>query len=84
MMERAQIESRVRDLLVQALGVPAASIGPDFSISSTPAWTSLNHLMMISQVEGEFGVFFSNQQIREVTSFQAIVDAVTNRLPGGA
>lgn len=84
MMERAQIESRVRDLLVQALGVSAASIGPEFSVSSTPAWTSLNHLMMISQVESEFGVFFSNQQIREVTSFKGIVEAVANRLHGGA
>jgi acyl carrier protein len=79
-MDRAQIESRVRELLVQVLGVPSTSIGPEFSASATPEWTSLNHLMLISQIEGEFGVFFSNQQVREATSFESIVEAVANHL----
>jgi len=83
-MDRAQIEPRVRELLVQALGVPSTSVDPDFSASSTPAWTSLNHLMLISQVEGEFGVFFSNQQIRDLTSFKGIVEAVATHLHGSA
>jgi acyl carrier protein len=84
MMDHAQIEPRVRELLAQVLGVPSNSIGPEFSATSTPAWTSLNHLMMISQVESEFGVFFSNQQIRDVTSFKGIVEAVANHLHSGA
>lgn len=79
-MDRAQIESRVRELLVQVLGVSSTSIGPEFSATTTPQWTSLNHLMLISQVEGEFGVFFSNQQIRDATSFKSLVEVVANHL----
>jgi acyl carrier protein len=67
-------------LLAQVLDVPAASVGPDFSASSSGAWTSLNHLMLISQLENEFGVVFSNQEIKGLTSFAAIVDALDRRL----
>jgi acyl carrier protein len=72
--------SRVRELLAQVLDVPAASIGPEFSASSSSAWTSLNHLMLISQLESEFGVVFSNQEIKGLTSFSAIVEALGRRL----
>jgi acyl carrier protein len=72
--------SRVRELLAQVLDVPAASVGPEFSASSSSAWTSLNHLMLMSQLENEFGVVFSNQEIRELTSFTAIVQTLDRRL----
>jgi len=72
--------SRVRELLAQVLDVPAASVGPGFSASSSSAWTSLNHLMLMSQLENEFGVVFSNQEIRELTSFTAIVETLDRRL----
>ena len=84
MSDKPQIESRVRELLSQVLGVPSTSIAADFAAPSTPTWTSLNHLMLISQLESEFGVFFSNQQIRDMTSFQGLVDAVARHLDHGA
>jgi acyl carrier protein len=72
--------SRVRELLAQVLDVPATSVGPEFSAGSSSAWTSLNHLMLMSQLENEFGVVFSNQEIRELTSFTAIVETLDRRL----
>ncbi len=72
--------SRVRALLSEVMDVPAESIGPEFSSSSSSAWTSLNHLMLISQLENEFEVVFSNQEIRDLTSFGAIVGALGRRL----
>lgn len=79
MSDQARTE-RVREVLAQVLDVPAAGIGPEFSATSSSAWTSLNHLMLISQLEREFGVVFSNQEIRELTSFTAIVESLDRRL----
>jgi acyl carrier protein len=76
--------SRVRELLAQVLDVPATSVGPEFSASSSSAWTSLNHLMLMSQLENEFGVVFSNQEIKELTSFTAIVQALDRHLDSSA
>lgn len=79
MNDQARI-ARVRELLAQVLDVPEAAVGPEFSASSSSAWTSLNHLMLISQLESEFGVVFSNQEIKELTSFTAIVETLGRRL----
>ena len=49
------ITPRVRTILSQILGVPAEAIGPEFSADSAAEWTSLNHLMLVSQIESEFG-----------------------------
>jgi acyl carrier protein len=76
---REQIEARVRELLGQVLDVPSESIGPELSQALTPSWTSLTHLMLMSQIEGEFGVFLSNQEIRDLTSFAQIVETLAQR-----
>lgn len=80
MSDLGRIAPRVRELLAQVLDVPPGSIGPEFSAASAGSWTSLNHLMLVSQLEGEFGVVFSNQDIRDLTSFDRIVSTLTRHL----
>jgi acyl carrier protein len=77
---QTQVAAQVRRLLAQVLDVPEASVGPELSSSSSAAWTSLNHLMLISQLESEFGLVFSNQEIRQLTSYTAIIDTLGRRL----
>jgi hypothetical protein len=36
--------------------------------------------MLISRLESEFGVVFTNQEIRQLTSFTAIIEAMGRRL----
>jgi acyl carrier protein len=81
-MSADDIATRVRDILAQILGVPQSDIGSGFSADSSPAWTSLNHLMLMSQLESEFGVFFSNQEIQDLTSYDRIVGALSTRAGG--
>ena len=80
---RNEIAGRIATVLSQVLGVPAAGIGPGFSADSTPAWTSLNHLMLVSQIESEFGVFFASAEIQDLSSFDRLVSAVAGRLEAG-
>lgn len=77
------VAGRVRELLAEVLDVPPASIGPEFSAATAGSWTSLNHLMLVSQLEGEFGVIFSNAEIGELTSFDRIVSALARHLKPG-
>lgn len=79
-MTDPRVEERVRGLLAQVLDVAPEAIGPGFTAASVPSWTSLNHLMLVSQVENEFGVFFSNQEIRDIDSFDRLVEVVSGRL----
>jgi hypothetical protein len=36
--------------------------------------------MLVSQLENEFGVVFSNREIKELTSFPAILEILKRRL----
>lgn len=79
----APLEARVRELLAQVLDVSAADIGPGFTEAGAASWTSLNHLMLVSQLESEFGLFLSNEEIRQLTSFDRIVETVARHRAGG-
>jgi acyl carrier protein len=79
----AQVEARVRELLAQVLDIPADGIGPGFEQTDAPSWTSLNQLMLVSQLESEFVVFLSNEDIRRLTSYDRIVETVARHRAGG-
>jgi hypothetical protein len=66
------------------VSAPAAveARGPGLTQASTPSWTSLNHLMLVSQLESEFGRFFSNEEIRQLASYDRFVETVV-RPPAG-
>jgi acyl carrier protein len=80
MSDRSQMAARVREVMAQVLDLKPDEVGPELSADTSSAWTSLNHLMLISQLENEFGVVFSNQEIKELTSFPAIVETLRRRL----
>ena len=84
MSDSTSIADRVREVLAQVLDLPANTIDQGFTAESSGNWTSLNHLMLISQLEGEFGVVFSNQEIPRLTSYEAIVTALGRRIAPGA
>lgn len=80
MNDRSQVATRVREVMAQVLDLPQAEIGAELTAGTSSAWTSLNHLMLISQLENEFGVVFSNQEIQELTSYPAILETLGRRL----
>ena len=79
-MTRAAIEAGVRELLVQVTQADAPSVGPGFECAHAPGWSSLQHLMLVSQLESRFGVTFTNQEIPGLTGYDAIVGALAGRL----
>lgn len=80
MSDSSGIKTRVQALIARVLDVPASSIGPESSTATIASWTSLNHLMLVSEIENEFGVVFSNHQIRDLVSFDRIVSIVAGQL----
>ena len=80
MSDESQVAARVREVMAQVLDLPIAEVGPELAASTSSAWTSLNNLMLISQLENEFGVVFSNQEIKRLTSFRAILEILGRRL----
>jgi len=80
MTDRGEVSGRVREIMAQVLDLSPEAIDRSVSTTTSSAWTSLNHLMLVSQLESEFGVVFSNQEIKELSSFPAIVEILGRRL----
>jgi len=80
MTDRTQMTARVREIVGQVLDLPVAQVADELSAGSSSAWTSLNHLMLVSQLENEFGVVFTNQEVRALSSVRAILETLGRRL----
>lgn len=59
-------------IAAQIFQVPAESLTLDTGIGDIEAWDSLGHLRLMMEIEQEFGVRFSTEQIRQLTSLAEI------------
>ena len=54
----------------------AAAIGPDTTAAQLPGWTSMAHLELVLALERQFDLMFEADEIAELASVKAIVDAL--------
>lgn len=50
------VDTALNSLIAGALKIPAASITPETSIDSTPAWDSLAHMDLVVSIEEHYGI----------------------------
>lgn len=55
-MKRTNVDTALNTLIAGALKIPAASITPDTSIDTTPAWDSLAHMDLVVSIEEHYGI----------------------------
>lgn len=76
------VDERLRQLVADILDVPANEVGEGLDFTTLPNWSSLQQMMFVSQLESEFGVSLTNQQIRELTTWER-ARALVSGDPGG-
>ena len=62
-------ETQLKTLTADTLGVDPEEIADDSSPQTLAAWTSFNHLMLMSAVENEFGLTLSMDEMTEVHDY---------------
>jgi len=72
--------AELRELVADVLGVDPAAINDDSGPGTEPAWDSLAHLSIVTAVERSFAVRFSMEEIRAISSFGVLTEAVALRL----
>jgi acyl carrier protein len=60
--------------VAEMLGVPQDMIGPDSSMENTPAWDSMEHMIMMLEFERRFGKSPDMDAISRATSVRAIAE----------
>ncbi len=65
------MEIRVKGAFAAVFKCRLDDIGSGFSKDSVEAWDSLKHMMLITALEQEFGVFFEPDELIAVDSYSA-------------
>lgn len=69
----AELERRVKDVMAAVLGLDAARIDERVTPETTTGWDSFRHMSLVSALEEEFQVEFTDAQIADMLNYKLIV-----------
>ena len=79
-MDRSQVQSKMRDLLVDELGLPADKITDEATFEEDLEVDSLGVVELLMALEDEFGVKIPDDEAEEITNVGEAIDMVIAKL----
>jgi acyl carrier protein len=74
------MKNEIKKVMASVFLVDENEISDDISQSNFEKWESLQHLMLIVDIESEFGVSFEPEEIVEMTSLELIEKYLAQKL----
>ena len=71
--------STLTHVFSSVLGVPEESITPETSPQNTPAWDSLNAIILITEIEHALDLRFEYAEAMEVKNFADVLKLVASK-----
>ena len=79
-MDRSQVQSKMRDLLVEELGLDASKITDEATFEEDLEVDSLGVVELLMALEDEFGVRIPDEEAENITAVGQAVDLVVAKL----
>lgn len=79
-MDRSQVQAKMRELLVEELGLDASKITDEATFEEDLEVDSLGVVELLMALEDEFGVRIPDEEAEEITSVGEAVDLVLAKL----
>ena len=70
------IKEQIKKIMTEVFLIESSLVNDKISQKNTGQWDSLNHLNLIVEIEEEFDVSFSPEQIGSMTSLKIILDEI--------
>ena len=70
------IKNRIKEIMIKVFEVEPSLVTDEISQDHTDKWDSLNHLNLIVEIEEEFKVSFTPEQIGSMTSLSTIIEQI--------
>jgi len=71
-----EIESRVKNILSNILGVSEDEINKDSSPNTIETWDSMKQIDLVISLEEEFEIEFFNEQIIQIVDYKSLVEVL--------
>jgi acyl carrier protein len=66
------MNSELKKILSQTLGIPEAEIQNQASMETLPQWDSVAHINVILSLEAQYGISFQPDEVLELNSIENI------------
>lgn len=66
-------------IVARVFDIPPERVTDDLSREKFEPWTSLNHLLLVSEIEAEMGVEFTSDEVLKIMNFKDIKEIVSKK-----
>lgn len=71
---------KIIEIVAETCDVDKCEVNENSTVGDFPAWDSMGHLSILSNVEEAFDISFEPEEMMEMEDVKDIVDAVTAKL----
>ena len=71
---------KVIEIVATTCGVDKSEVAETSAVGDFPAWDSVGHLSILSNVEDAFDISFEPEEMMDIEDVKDIVDAVSSKL----
>ena len=73
-------EDKLKEVIGDTFDIDEDDINEETSNETVERWDSLNHLRLVTALEGEFNVTLTMDEINSMNSYPVIVELITRHL----
>jgi acyl carrier protein len=74
------MEQRIKNIMAMVFDIPSETIEDSSSPDTIENWESLNHINLITGLEEEFNIRFTDEEIGEMLNFKLINHIINQKL----
>ena len=78
-MERIEIINRVEKILTDILKHHHFEMQDELTASDVDGWDSLTHMMIINEIEKNFGVKFKLKELNRLTNMGSLIELIESK-----
>ena len=70
---------QLREVVAKSFGIPVDSVTDSLSRDNLEAWTSLNHLLLVTDVEEQLGIRFTTDEVLRIHTYRDLREIVSTK-----
>ena len=74
------MKESIKKIISSTFEIDLETIGTDFSQKNLEKWDSIQHLLLMVELEANFNLAFEPEEIIKMTSFKQIVETIESKL----